>query len=139
MKQALCMTAVALAASLVVPAQAATWSTSAQYGGTTMGAYSFNNDIWGQGAGPQTLWVNSPADWGVWSNQPNTGGIKSYPHIGFYVGKPLSNLSRVTSVVSATTPAGSVASRLPASPIAATTPAVTTEPVSPKATSGTAN
>ncbi len=108
MKKALCITAaaVALATSLADPARAATWSTTAQYGSTTMGAYNFNNDIWGQGAGPQTLWVNSPADWGVWSNQPNTGGIKSYPHISFYVGKTLSALSRVTSVVSATTPAG---------------------------------
>ena len=106
MKQTLCMTVVVLAASLAGPAQAATWASSAPYGSATFGAYSFNNDVWGQGAGPQTIWVNSPADWGVWSDQPNTGGIKSYPHINFYVGKALGSLSRLTSTVSATTPAG---------------------------------
>jgi hypothetical protein len=106
MKKALGITAIAIAFGSTVPAQAATWSTSAQYGSTTMGAYGFNNDIWGQGAGPQTLWVNSPTDWGVWSDQPNTGGIKSYPHINYYVGKSLGSLSRLTSSVTTTTPSG---------------------------------
>ena len=106
MRHALGITAVALAASFAVPAQAATWATSAQYGSTNFGAYNFNNDVWGQGTGPQTLWVNSVSDWGVWSDQPNTGGIKSYPHIGYHVGKQLNSLSQLTSFVSATTPSG---------------------------------
>jgi hypothetical protein len=106
MKKMSGITALVLATVCAIPAQAATWSTTAQYGSTTMGAYNFNNDVWGQGAGPQTLWVNSPTDWGVWSDQPNTGGIKSYPHISYYVGKSLGSLSRLTSVVSATTPSG---------------------------------
>jgi hypothetical protein len=98
--------AVLLAATTALSAHAATWSSSAQYGSTTMGAYSFNNDVWGAGAGPQTIWVNSPTDWGVWSDQPNTGGIKSYPHINYRVGIPLGSLSRLTTTISATTPAG---------------------------------
>jgi xyloglucan-specific endo-beta-1,4-glucanase len=103
----LCKLAVAVLATCAVTAtQAATWASSAPYGSYTSGAYSFNNDVWGSGAGPQTIWVNSPADWGVWSDQPNTGGIKSYPHIAFNVGKTIGSLSRLTSTVSATTPAG---------------------------------
>jgi xyloglucan-specific endo-beta-1,4-glucanase len=50
--------------------------------------------------------VNSPTDWGVNSNQPNTGGIKSYPHINYNVNKALNSLSRLTSTIGATTPAG---------------------------------
>jgi hypothetical protein len=96
--------AVILAACAASSAQAATWASSAQYGSYTSGAYSFNNDVWGAGAGPQTIWVNSPSDWGVWSDQPNTGGIKSYPHISYYVGKSLDSLSRLTSTIGATTP-----------------------------------
>lgn len=94
------------AATTTLSAQAASWSSSDQYGSTTIGAYNFNNDVWGAGAGPQTIWANSVADWGVWSNQPNTGGIKSYPHVTYRVGRALSALTRLTSTVSATTPAG---------------------------------
>lgn len=88
-------------------AMAAVWSSSATYGSYTSGAYNFNNDIWGgSSAGPQTIWVNSPSDWGVWSDQPNTGGIKSYPHIGYNVGKTISSLSHLTATGIATTPSG---------------------------------
>lgn len=97
----------ALALALVGPAaQAAVWSTSDQYGAYSIGSYSWNNDIWGSGAGPQTTWVNSTSNWGVWSNQPNTGGIKSYPHINYYVGKTVSALGTLSSSVSVSTPSG---------------------------------
>jgi hypothetical protein len=98
--------AATLAVALSASAHAATWSSSDQYGSWTTGSYSFNNDIWGSGAGPQTIWANSSSDWGVWSNQPNTGGIKSYPHIAYPVGKSVSALSTLKSTVSATTPSG---------------------------------
>jgi xyloglucan-specific endo-beta-1,4-glucanase len=99
--------AFALVASCAVSAaQAAVWSTSANYGSYSSGAYSWNNDIWGAGAGPQTIWVNSQSDWGVWANHPNTGGIKSYPHINYEVGRNISAMSRLTATVQATTPAG---------------------------------
>jgi hypothetical protein len=104
MKKALCTTALAIAIGFTLPAQAATWATSAQYGSAQFGAYNFNNDVWGAGAGPQTLWVNSATDWGVWADHPNTGGIKSYPHISYYVGKQVGALSRLTSSVTTTTP-----------------------------------
>ncbi|XUJ32485.1 hypothetical protein ACQ5SK_28840 [Bradyrhizobium japonicum] len=51
----------------------------------------------GRGAGPQTISVSAVNQWGVWSNQPDTGGIKSYPHEGFNVGKPLSSINTLIS------------------------------------------
>ncbi|GGB13806.1 GH12 family glycosyl hydrolase domain-containing protein [Puia dinghuensis] len=82
----------------------AIWSTTAQYGSYSTNGYNFNNDIWGSGAGPQTLWVNSYSNWGVWSNQPNTGGIKSYPHIARYIGVALGSIKSCTSSFNVTIP-----------------------------------
>jgi hypothetical protein len=82
------------------------WSSTAPFGEWTSGPYSINNDVWGKGVGPQTLWANSVADWGVHANHPNTGGIKSYPHISYTVGKKVSALHTLTSTVSTTTPTG---------------------------------
>lgn len=85
-------------------AHAATWSSTAAYGSWTTDGYTLNNDVWGKGAGPQTIWANSYSNWGVWSDQPNTSGIKSYPHSGTNVGKTLSALSSVTSNFNVTVP-----------------------------------
>lgn len=101
-------------------AQAATWAASSPatsscsapnlFATWTYGSYGFNNDVWSPcsnlAAGAQTIWANSNADWGVWSDQPNTGGIKSYPHIGYAVNRTISSLSTLTSTISATTPSG---------------------------------
>ncbi|MBW8891995.1 MAG: glycosyl hydrolase, partial [Burkholderiales bacterium] len=60
-------------------AQAATWGASSPatascsapnlFAGWSYGSYTFNNDVWspcgGVAAGPQTIWANSNADWGV--------------------------------------------------------------------------
>lgn len=100
------MAVATLTACAASAALAAVWASSANYGSYTSGAYSFNNDVWGGGAGPQTIWVNSISDWGVWSDQPNTGGIKSYPHISYNVGKTISSLSQLSTSVTATTPSG---------------------------------
>lgn len=86
--------AVGLAAA---PAQAATWSSSDQWATWSNGGYTLYNDIWGSGAGPQTIWANSYSNWGVWANHPNTGGVKSYPNATRYVGKKLSALHSVSS------------------------------------------
>ncbi|WP_460662569.1 glycoside hydrolase family 12 protein [Kribbella swartbergensis] len=78
-----------LAAGLVaaVPAQAAAWSSSDRWGTWSNGGYTVRNNIWGSGAGPQTIWANSYSNWGVWADHPNTGGVKSYPHAGRNIGK----------------------------------------------------
>lgn len=79
------------------PAHAAVWSSSEPFGSWTSGGYTLNNDVWGSGAGPQTIWANSGTNWGVWANHPNTGGVKSYPHSGVTIGINLSSLHSVTS------------------------------------------
>ena len=86
------------------PAQAATWSSSAQWGTWSNGGYTLYNNVWGGGAGPQTIWANSYSNWGVWANHPNTGGVKSYPNATRYVGKRVSALSRATSSFDVTVP-----------------------------------
>jgi len=82
----------------------ANWSTTAQYGSYTTDGYTFNNDIWGSGAGSQTLWVNSYSNWGVWSDQPNTGGVKSYPNCAKYIGTAINSINTCTSSFNVTIP-----------------------------------
>ena len=79
------------------PAAAASCETSAQYGECTSGSYTFYNDEWGSGYGPQTLWEDSPSNWGVYSTQPSTSGVKAYPDAATPVGDSLNSLSSVTS------------------------------------------
>jgi hypothetical protein len=100
---------VAALAALVLTAtsaQAATWSSSDKWGSWSEGGYTITNDVWGGGAGPQTIWANSHSNWGVWSNQPNTGGVKSYPHSGRAVNRTLSSLGSVTSSFNVSVPGG---------------------------------
>ncbi len=78
-------------------AQAATWSSSDKWATWSNGGYTVRNDVWGGGAGPQTIWANSYSNFGVWSDQPNTGGVKSYPHSARNVGRKLSALRSVSS------------------------------------------
>lgn len=85
-------------------APAATWSSTAAFGSWTSGAYTLNNDVWGSGAGPQTIWANAGSNWGVYSDQPNTGGVKSYPHSGISVGRALSALNTATSSFNVSVP-----------------------------------
>ncbi|MDH6693973.1 hypothetical protein ABIF38_008703 [Bradyrhizobium japonicum] len=98
----------AKSSSAVAPgsAKAPIWRSSAPYGSFSRGDYSWNNDVWGTGAGPQTISVRAVNQWDVWSNQPNTPGIKSYPHETFNVGKPLSSIKSLTSSFSQQVPGG---------------------------------
>jgi len=93
--------------ALQSPAQAATWSSSAQWGQWTTGAYTLYNNIWGSGAGSQTIWANSQSNWGVWANHPNTGGIKSYPNVSYTLGRNVSSMGNVSSSHNTTVPSGS--------------------------------
>src|SRR5690349_20935698 len=96
-----------LAAGLVaaLPANAAVWSSSDKWATWSNGGYTLRNDVWGSGAGPQTIWANSYSNWGVWADHPNTGGVKAYPNATKYVGKKLSALSSVKSSFNVTVPA----------------------------------
>ncbi len=92
----------AMVASLAIvvaanAAYAAVWSSTDKWGTWSNGGYTLYNDVWGSGAGPQTIWANSYSNWGVWANHPNTGGVKSYPNVTRYVGRQLSSLGSVSS------------------------------------------
>jgi hypothetical protein len=85
-------------------AHASAWSSSDKWGTYTSKGYTVANDVWGSGAGPQTIWANSGSNWGVWANHPNTGGIKSYPHSGVTIGKSINSLKSVSSSFNVTVP-----------------------------------
>src|SRR6185437_17048190 len=86
------------------PEVQANWSSTDKFGQWSNGGYTIYNDVWGSGAGPQTIWANSFSNWGVWANHPNTGGIKSYPNSTRTVGRTLSSLGSCTSSFNVTTP-----------------------------------
>lgn len=99
-------------------AHAATWGASSPaicsgpspnlHASWSYAGYNFNNDVWapsgGTCAGAQTIWANSNTRWGVWSDQPNTGGIKSYPHISRTINKAVGSLSKLSTTGSTTLP-----------------------------------
>jgi hypothetical protein len=101
------LTVVMLAGALIAGtgiAHAAAWSSSAKFGSWSNGGYILNNDVWGSGAGPETIWANSFHNWGVSSDQPATNGVKAYPHVEFDVNKSLSALHGVSSSFAVTVP-----------------------------------
>ncbi|OOM10716.1 GH12 family glycosyl hydrolase domain-containing protein [Clostridium saccharobutylicum] len=87
-----------------VKASAATWSTTDKYGSWSNSGYTLNNDVWGEGSGAQTMWGNSYSNWGVWSAQPNTGGIKSYPHVEKVINRKVSAVNTLKSSFNVTVP-----------------------------------
>lgn len=89
-----------------VSAQTPIWRSSAPYGSFSRDGYSWNNDVWGPHPGPQTISVSAANRWSVWSNQPNTSGIKSYPHVAFNIGKPLSSINTLSSSFNQEVPTG---------------------------------
>lgn len=91
------VTLLAVTALSVLPASAAAWSSSDKFGSWSNGGYTVRNDVWGGGAGSQSIWANSYSNWGVTANHPNTGGVKAYPHSARNVGKKISALGSLTS------------------------------------------
>jgi hypothetical protein len=92
--------AAAAVTALVVTAtvaQAAVYESSAQYASYSTGGYTIYNDEYGSGYGSQTLWVDSASNWGVYSTQPATSGVKSYPNDSKSIGTALNSLSEVSS------------------------------------------
>ncbi|QNE16922.1 hypothetical protein F1D05_02160 [Kribbella qitaiheensis] len=99
---------VVLTAGLVTaaPANAATWSSSDKWGSWSNGGYTVRNDVWGGGAGAQTIWANSYSNFGVWADHPNTGGVKAYPHSARNIGRQVSALGSLTSNFNVSRPGG---------------------------------
>jgi hypothetical protein len=79
---------------------------SGQWAQYSIGGYTIYNDEWGSGHGSQTLWVKSATNWGVFSTQPSTSGVKSYANISKSVGVALNSLSSATSSFNETNPSG---------------------------------
>ncbi|WP_425440434.1 glycoside hydrolase family 12 protein [Prauserella shujinwangii] len=78
-------------------AHAATWYSSDRWGSWSQNGYTVRNNVWGSGHGPQTVWANSYGNWGVWADHPNTGGVKSYPHVARNINRKVSALGRLRS------------------------------------------
>ncbi|WP_205620116.1 GH12 family glycosyl hydrolase domain-containing protein [Cohnella thermotolerans] len=89
---------------IAATAFAAVWSSSDNFASWSNGGYTVYNDVWGSGAGPQTIWANSYSNWGVTSNQPNTGGVKSYPNSTKEINTQLTSLHSLTSSFNVTVP-----------------------------------
>jgi hypothetical protein len=97
--------AVAAIAGLTAgPAQAAVYSSSAQYASWTDGTYTVYNDEWGGHYTYQSLWVNSASNWGVWSQQDYTSGVEAYPNVSRTINKSISSLKSVSSSFTVTDP-----------------------------------
>lgn len=82
------------------------YESSDQWAQYSIGGYTIYNDEWGSGHNTQTLWVNSATNWGVFSTQPSTSGVKSYANISKSVGIALNSLSSATSSFNETNPSG---------------------------------
>ena len=80
------------------------YESSAEYAQYTDGPYTYYNDEWGSGYNTQTLWVSSETNWGVFSTQPSTSGVKSYANQSYTVGTALDSLTSVTSSFNETNP-----------------------------------
>jgi len=80
------------------------WSSSDQWGTWQNGGYTIYNNIWGSGAGSQSIWANSFGNWGVTANHPNTGGVKSYPNSTRAVNRTLGSLGSLSSSFNVTVP-----------------------------------
>ena len=86
-----------------VPSDAA-WVATGAFDSWTNNGYTLNNDVWGGGAGPQTIWARTGTNWGVVANHPRTSGVKSYPHTGRTLNRTLSSLSSVSSSFNVSVP-----------------------------------
>jgi hypothetical protein len=82
------------------------YESSDQWAQYSIGGYTLYNDEWGSDHNTQTLWVNSATNWGVFSTQPSTSGVKSYANISKTVGTALNSLSSATSSFNETNPSG---------------------------------
>ncbi|GAA3452527.1 cellulose binding domain-containing protein [Dactylosporangium matsuzakiense] len=86
-----------------VPSDAA-WVATGAWDQWTNNGYTVSNDVWGSGAGPQTIWARTGSNWGVVANHPRTSGVKSYPHTGKTLNRNLSTLSSVSSTFNVSVP-----------------------------------
>ena len=66
--------------------------------------FSVANNVWGSSPGPECVWATTSTLWGFASNQPQTGGVKSYPNIGYSPRLLISSINTYTSSFDITVP-----------------------------------
>jgi xyloglucan-specific endo-beta-1,4-glucanase len=82
----------------------AEWCSIGQYSSMAFPPYTMYNNVWGATSG-QMISVESPSNWWVNANFPETSGVKSYPNASLdLTGKTLSNLGSCTSSFNVTGP-----------------------------------
>lgn len=86
----------------------ASWCSCEQWGQTTIGPYTYYNNLWGEGPGPQCVWRADSGAWGVASTHPSGGGIKSYPNVSLSPQTVIANINTYTSSFDAMVPGGGV-------------------------------
>jgi hypothetical protein len=84
----------------------AAWCSVGQYSSMAFPPYTMYNNVWGASSGTgQMISVQSPSNWWVNANFPETSGVKSYPNASLDLnGKTLSNLGTCTSSFNVTSP-----------------------------------
>jgi len=80
------------------------WCSCTQLGQWVSGAYSYNNNIWGSGAGRQCIWATPTNKWGVAANHPATAGVKAFPNVTVTPQKAISAIASYTSSFDVTLP-----------------------------------
>lgn len=98
--------ALAVVLGLATSSSAAVWTSSDQWGTWQNGGYTLYNNIWGSGAGSQTISADSFSSWSVFANHPNTSGVKSYPNSTRNISRRISQLSSVSSSFNVSVPGG---------------------------------
>jgi len=83
----------------------AVWVASGQWDTWQSNGYTVYNNIWGSGAGSQTIWARTPTNWGVIANHPMTSGVKSYPHtVRGSLNRTVSSIGTLTSSFNVSVP-----------------------------------
>lgn len=109
--QFLAMAVVATACLLLSPTANAqyVYSSNAQWGSWTDGAWTIYNDAWGisnYNANPETLNITSIDQWNVQTNQSG-GGVKSYPNTAVIPNTPISQMTSASGTFNLSSPNGS--------------------------------
>jgi hypothetical protein len=82
----------------------AAWCSIGQYSSMVFPPYTMYNNVWGATSG-QMISVQSPSNWWVNANFPETSGVKSYPNASLDLsGKTISSLGTCTSSFNVTGP-----------------------------------
>lgn len=82
------------------------WVSCGQWDNWETDGYTIYNNIWGGGAGTQCIWAESPSNWGVEADHPNTGGVKSYPNVSKEINKSVSSIGSLSASFDVSVPGG---------------------------------